>query len=42
VRYTVEMASGGMMYVQSFVKTGSDIQVLLRLLPGQCKRFQFG
>jgi hypothetical protein len=32
VKYTAEMASDGMMYVPSFIKNGSDIQVILRLL----------
>jgi hypothetical protein len=30
--YVVEMGSGGMIYIPSFMMTGSDIQVILRLL----------
>jgi hypothetical protein len=33
MRYTVELASDGMMYIASFMKIGSGIQVKLRLLP---------
>jgi hypothetical protein len=40
MKYTVEMASDGMIYVSSFMKTGSGIQVMLRLLPRQSGRLQ--
>jgi hypothetical protein len=30
MKYTVEMVSNGMMYIPSFMKTGSDIQIILR------------
>jgi hypothetical protein len=33
MKYTVEMASDGMICVPSFMKIGSGIQVILRLLP---------
>jgi hypothetical protein len=29
-KYTVEMASCGMIYIRSFVKTGTGIQAILR------------
>jgi hypothetical protein len=32
MKYTVEMASDGMLYIPSFMKIGSGIQVILRLL----------
>jgi hypothetical protein len=32
MKYTVEVASDGMMYVPSFVKNSSGIQVILKLL----------
>jgi hypothetical protein len=31
----VDMASDGIIYIPSFIKTSSDIQVVLRLLPRQ-------
>jgi hypothetical protein len=34
-RYTIEMASDGMTYIPSFMKTGSGILVILWLLPQQ-------
>jgi hypothetical protein len=37
MRYTVEIASDGMMYLPSFMKIGSGIQVMLRLL---CRQFE--
>jgi hypothetical protein len=30
MRYSIEMASSGMMYIQTFIKTVSDIQKLQR------------
>jgi hypothetical protein len=38
--YTVEMASDGMIYIPSFMKIGSGIQVILMLLPQQHERLQ--
>jgi hypothetical protein len=35
MRYTAEMASDGMVYIPSYMKTVSGIQVILRLLPRQ-------
>jgi hypothetical protein len=32
MKYTVQMASGGMIYVRCFMRIGSGIQVILRLL----------
>jgi hypothetical protein len=40
MRYTIEMASHGMIYVLSFMKIGLGIQVILGLLPGQFERLQ--
>jgi hypothetical protein len=40
VKYTVEMASDGLIYVPSFMKIRSDVQVILRLLPRQSERLQ--
>jgi hypothetical protein len=37
-KYTIQMASDGMIYVPSFMRTGSGILVLLRLLPQQSDR----
>jgi hypothetical protein len=39
IRYTVQMASEGIIYVQSFMKIGSGIQVMLKLLPRQFERW---
>jgi hypothetical protein len=38
MKHTVEMASGGMTYVQSFMTIDSEIQVILRVLPQQFER----
>jgi hypothetical protein len=40
MNYAIEMASGGMIYIPNFMMTGSDIQVVLRLLPIQFERLQ--
>jgi hypothetical protein len=40
MNYTVEMASDGVMYIPSFIKIGSGIKVILRLLPQQFERLQ--
>jgi hypothetical protein len=41
MKYTVEMASHGMIYIPSFMKIGSGIQVILRLLLRQSERLQY-
>jgi hypothetical protein len=38
MKYTVQMMSGGMIYIPSFIKVGSDIEEILRLLPEQFER----
>jgi hypothetical protein len=38
MRYIVETASDGMTYILSSMKIGSNIQVILRLLPRQFER----
>jgi hypothetical protein len=40
MKYTVEMASDGMTYTPTFIKIGSGIQAILRLLPRQSERLQ--
>jgi hypothetical protein len=40
MKYAVEMVSGGMIWVPSFMKIGSSIQVILRLLPRHSERLQ--
>jgi hypothetical protein len=40
MRYTVEMASDRMIYIPSFIKIGSGIQVTLRLLHQESERLQ--
>jgi hypothetical protein len=40
MKYIVEMASGGIIYVPSFMEIGSVIQVILRLLPRQSEGLQ--
>jgi uncharacterized RmlC-like cupin family protein len=40
MKYTVEMAPGGMIYIPSFMKICSSIQVILRLSPRQSERLQ--
>jgi hypothetical protein len=35
MKYAIKMASDGMMYIQTFMKTGLGIQVILGLLPRQ-------
>jgi hypothetical protein len=41
MKYAVEMASGGMLYIRRFVIISSGIQVILRLLPQQFERLQY-
>jgi hypothetical protein len=38
MKYTVEMASGGMIYIPSLMTIGSGIRVILRALPKQFER----
>jgi hypothetical protein len=38
MKYATEMASGGMMYIPSFITISSGAQVILRLLPQQFER----
>jgi hypothetical protein len=38
MRYTADMASDGMIWIPSFMKIGSSIRVILRLLPRQSER----
>jgi hypothetical protein len=42
MKYTAEMASGGIIYIPSFMAIGSVIQVIrvLRSLSQQCERLQ--
>jgi hypothetical protein len=40
MKYTAEKASDGMIYIPSFTKISSVIQVILRLLPRQSERLQ--
>jgi hypothetical protein len=40
MRYTVEMASDGMIYVPSFMKICSGIEVIIWLLPRHSERLQ--
>jgi hypothetical protein len=40
MKYTTEIASDGMIYIQSFMKIGLGIQVILRVLPRQSERLQ--
>jgi hypothetical protein len=38
MKCTVEMASGGIIYMPSLITIGSDIHVIFRLLPQQFER----
>jgi hypothetical protein len=40
MEYTVEMASGDMIYLPCFMTIGSDIQVILRSLTQKLERLQ--
>jgi hypothetical protein len=40
MRYTIEMASDGMIYVLSFMKICSGIQIIIRLLPRHSEGLQ--
>jgi hypothetical protein len=42
MKYTFEMASGGMIYVSSFMKSFSKIQVILRVLPYNLRGYSTG
>jgi hypothetical protein len=37
MKYTIEMVSGGMIYIPSLMKIDSDIKVILKVLP---KKFE--
>jgi hypothetical protein len=39
--YAAEMASGGTIYIPSYMKIGSGIQAMLKLLPQQLGRMQW-
>jgi hypothetical protein len=39
VKYTVELASGGMIYIQIFMATGSEIKLMLSLLSQERSRY---
>jgi hypothetical protein len=41
MKYNVQMDSGGMIYIPSFLTIGSGIQVILRLLPQRFERLQY-
>jgi hypothetical protein len=38
MKYTVEMDSGGKIYIPSFMTIGSGIRVILKVLPQQFER----
>jgi hypothetical protein len=38
MRYTVDMVSDSMIYIQNFMMIGTNIQVEIRLLPPQLER----
>jgi hypothetical protein len=40
-KHTVEMSSDGLIYLLSFQKIGSGVQVILRLLPEQSRQLQY-
>jgi hypothetical protein len=40
MKYAVEIASVGMIYVPNFMMNGSDIQAILKLLPQKYERLQ--
>jgi hypothetical protein len=40
MKYSVDVASNGIIYVPRLMKIGSDIHVILRLLPRQSERLQ--
>jgi hypothetical protein len=41
MKYTVEMSLHGMIYIPSFMKVGTGIQRILRLLLRQSERLQY-
>jgi hypothetical protein len=41
MKYTIEMASDGMIYVSHFMGTSSGIQIILKLLPQQSEKEGF-
>jgi hypothetical protein len=42
MRYTVEIASDGMIHLPSFMKIGSGVQLILKLLPLQLQGCSVG
>jgi hypothetical protein len=40
MKYAVDVASSGMIHISRLIMIGSDIQVMLRLLPQQPERLQ--
>jgi hypothetical protein len=40
MRWAGEMASGGIIYLPSFMKIGSGFQIILKFLPQQSERLQ--
>jgi hypothetical protein len=41
MKYAVWMASGGVIYIPSIIKIGSNIQEILRLVPKQSEMLQW-
>jgi hypothetical protein len=39
-RVSIQMASGGMTYIQRLIMIGSGIQIMLRLIPQQFEKLQ--
>jgi hypothetical protein len=42
MKYTIQMASGGIMYVPGLITIGSGIRVILRVLPQHFERYSVG
>jgi hypothetical protein len=40
MKYSVEVGSGAMIYISSFIKIGSDIQKLIRGIPRRTDKMQ--
>jgi hypothetical protein len=38
MKFAIKVTCGGIIYIPSFVTVGSDIQVVLRLVPQQIER----
>jgi hypothetical protein len=41
MKYSVEMISGGIIYLRSLMKIGRGVQTILRLFPQQFERLQY-